>query len=231
MFGPKMARWLAGTLMLLWGQAGMAGVVVGGSEWRQLTDTVSISYGDLVDSGTCSASSGLCNGSFNAVDFSGWTWATVEEVGLLFETLTGLPAGTFASPENVNELGSTWAPAAIDVDGSGPDTGAFHKTFQGTAGAMIQGLTRSAVNVSGSLVYAPWIQDRAGDDYAYTAQSLSSGAGTASNEAARNVNVGVWLYRNPASMVDVPLPIWLLLAGIPAARMARRKRVLETKPA
>ena len=50
-----------------------AGVIVGDKEWRQVTETVNLTYGDLAS--VCNSTTGACSGSVGGVDFSAWTWA------------------------------------------------------------------------------------------------------------------------------------------------------------
>ena len=101
-------------------------IIIGYKDWRQLTETTGFSYNELTDTstGVCNAVDGTCYGSLGGVDFSGWSWATFEEVGELFNLLTGAHPADFTidGGDVYTEAGSAWADYIIDSDGaSGPD--------------------------------------------------------------------------------------------------------------
>lgn len=58
-------------------------VLIGDKRWRQVTETVGLTWNQL----NSACPGGPCSGTINGIDLSGWTWATVEEVRVLFEGL------------------------------------------------------------------------------------------------------------------------------------------------
>lgn len=96
-------------------------VIIGGKDWRLLTDTTSISYnqmasiydvttGALLDNGVTEIDRGVANGGI--VDFAGYTWATIEQVRELLSSYpqVGVVSGSTPSIEAVS---SAWAPQLI----------------------------------------------------------------------------------------------------------------------
>lgn len=84
-----------------------------GNNWRDLTDTGGVAWDDLdflCPNDGISVCSGLVAGN-GVADVTGWTWATRDQVLVLFRELTGL---TFElnDYEHMDFL-STWAPAAL----------------------------------------------------------------------------------------------------------------------
>lgn len=164
-------------------------ILIADKDWRQLTETLYFSYNDLVTNGICDASTGACSGTLRGVDFTGWTWATVAEVGAMFSALGIGPPNLFDTPVYYNEVNSVWAPLAIDIDGSGPDTGLFHATWIGPASADVLGVTRT---LSGpNAVYPPYTPALV-DWYASYNSDFAMTARVASLIV---IEGGVWLYR------------------------------------
>ena len=57
-------------------------IEVDGNLWAQPGLFLNLSWNDI--EAACPGPSGLCSGELNGVDMNGWTWASVEEVGNLF---------------------------------------------------------------------------------------------------------------------------------------------------
>jgi hypothetical protein len=201
-------------------------------EWRQLTETVNISYNALNTGGVngCSAATGACSGSLGAVDLTGWTWATEPEVRLLFHNFSGaqfIPGFTPlpGAPTNYNEESSLWAPAILDIDGAGVDTGIFDATRIIPLEMSVSGITRTdagnGVQTRGAVIV---------DDLDFTGINgdVTIGRDKAITNTAvffddEDAHVGVWLYRQaPTSDVPVPPAPWLLAIGIAALWSVRR---------
>lgn len=68
-----------------------APVTVDGLEWMQVTDTVNFSWNDMAS--VCDVGTGACTGSLGTTDLTGWTWASILDVGQLFSALTPHPGG------------------------------------------------------------------------------------------------------------------------------------------
>ena len=175
-------------------------VVVGERAWRQLTDTQHLNY-DLVVrkcdeftgtcAGVCSAETGACDGSIGGVDFTGWTWASVSEVGELFATLTPHPGGV----EQLSDTNTTWAPDFVSrfaptlyfteslsfCETRGPD----NRTLA------VQGFTRTTVSTNVNFARSP----RLWDGLARVSTDLAD-----TNHATGKTNdfcgYGIWLYRD-----------------------------------
>ncbi len=108
-------------------------VMIDGKDWRQLTDTTMISWNeldDIYDNTTGNLEPGPT--SIGAVEFAGWTWASSEEVGSMFSTLTGLTIDG-ATYEQVIETGSSWAPEMFSL--ITPSTPTAAPFIDGTWGA------------------------------------------------------------------------------------------------
>jgi hypothetical protein len=167
-------------------------VAADGKEWRQVTDTVNISWNSV--SAVCSTTTGVCSGSVGAVDFTGWTWASQVDVLGLFTEFTG------SSLDNYEEFNSTWAPAFIDVDGAGSDLGAIGTTIVPTdRGAQVVGMYREDSTNPGdgnSAQLNDWTNLHNGNiDQARTTLDGLSKSGTFSY-------AGSWLYRE-TNVIDI----------------------------
>ena len=193
-------------------------------EWRQLTETLNISYNSLNTGGVngCSAATGACSGSLGAVDLNGWTWATEPEVRTLFHNFSGAQFIPGFTPQPVNAAGffqvnSTWAPAIIDRDGAGADQGIFDGTFQSAFFDTAVGITRT-VHASGGSVFLGQIIDRTQVDEPDLASTNTTQPLPTSHQG-----IGVWLYRQaPTSEVPVTPASMLLAIGIAALWSVRR---------
>jgi hypothetical protein len=66
--------------------------VIGGLDWREFSDTVTLSYNDL--DGACNAT-GECSGSVSGINLDGWTWASLDEVVAMWISLTGVDLSSY----------------------------------------------------------------------------------------------------------------------------------------
>lgn len=138
-------------------------VIVGDKEWAQVNLFAELSWNDI--NAVCPA--GVCGtGTLNGYDMSGWAWASVFDVGALFNQLTPHP-GAIAFFAQGNSL---WAPAFFDVVGFDPTPHAVVVTAR-----YVQGWTNSLNGISGEAYFSFLFDDlrRGETDFAVT-----SGAST-----------------------------------------------------
>lgn len=151
-------------------------IIVEGREWAQVDLFADVSW-DSVDAVCPAANDGVCDGSLNAWNVTGWTWAHLEDVNRLFNVyISPVVLGPF-SPDSHTEADSLWAPAFF---------AAGWRIFSGPSAGILQGWTRIQSDSSnGFLGYLdPGLdEDRVGTDRTF-GKSGSSG------------NLGVWLYRD-----------------------------------
>lgn len=90
-----------------------------GNTWRPLTDTSAVAWSS-VDAICPNDGVTQCVGSIGAVDYTGWIWATRDQVKTLLEEFSGpLPPG------NLVQVNSVWAPqilAAFGITSSVPNS-------------------------------------------------------------------------------------------------------------
>lgn len=193
--GIPVAKLICAFLVILFISTNVDAVLIDGTDWRQLTETTGYSWNEIAT--VCPFGGGACLGSLGLTDFSGWTWATVSEVGDLFMFLTPHPGGVF----NYQELESAWAAAIFNL---------FTPTFSDIGSTRLTGMSATKVPSRSNLAYVPEILDR---------PILFSGLPDEANTAnVRGVdlkgnvdNPGVWLYRDAAT--PIPEPSTMLLFG------------------
>lgn len=185
-----------------------AGPIIGDKEWYQPADLLGYSWNDF--NAICSG--GACNGLLGGAgpNLTGWTWASIYEVGDLFaatsphtggisryQTPLGLPANNF--------FASTGFLPTSDINM------AINFGIQGVAG-----LSSTLAPTSGNAYFAfaqlgifpgPSFGSTFATDATYF--PLSEGSST----------VGGWLYR--AAEVPVPATVWLVALGAVALRWSR----------
>lgn len=114
----------------------LAGPVINGIEWRQVTETTGISWNQV--SKICNLETGVCNGQIDGVDFTGWTWANIEEITLLFNALIPGDSDDLAlGGDTINGLNSPLMAPFFDR---------FNRTSFGDGDEVIYGWSRSTRN-------------------------------------------------------------------------------------
>ena len=197
-------------------------VQIGDKNWRQLTETTNLSFNDV--STVCSAISGDCHGSINGIDIEGWSWANIAEVremfGILFSSING---HVFTESNfSYSQKNSLWAPALIDLDGTGPDTGIFQATDVDRPNfnySRVNGITRTSGQYPGGSFYVrgATILDRQPGDY----DDAHTKIGTDLDR--RNQYFGVWMYQALAPIPE-PETYAMMLAGLGLLGVIARRR-------
>lgn len=92
-------------------------VGAGGKVWAQPNLFVGLSWIEIDEACPAGALSCTPGSTLNGFTMTGWTWASVEDVGELFAATTPHPGGRL---ESFSEQNSAWAPAFFDVVGFEP---------------------------------------------------------------------------------------------------------------
>ena len=183
-----------------------------GRVWRQLTDTVGLSWIEMT--GVCAESNGVCAGTLGGLDLTGLRWADVATVNELFRELSAGAGFPDSLPQEYEILNSTWGPLAIDEDGAGPDTGYFNKTFSSGDEHTAYGWTRTRDTPGEFTIFIGRITESSTFDKLQTDDRADNVEGDAIS--------GFWLYE-PA-VVPLPPALWLfgsVFLGLPL--WARRR--------
>lgn len=193
--------------------------VIGGKDWRQLTETTGINVINIINEGVCDEVTGVCSGSFSGVDFSGWTWATGEEVGyMLIQAGITPPSFYFDLLTVIGDSDEPWASNFVDIDGpNGADGGLFFANRFITNAAAVNGYSRTRGGAPYDFTdpdhfFVPDVMD---------VEDTSLGNDHASGSwlyAQASSNSGMWLYQR------IPEPSTYLLIGFGLIGMVCQRR-------
>ncbi|MFK7976754.1 MAG: hypothetical protein AB8C02_11495 [Halioglobus sp.] len=150
-------------------------VIANGLEWYQPSLFGNLSWNDI--NTACPA--GVCAGTLNGQDMTGWTWASVPDLDALFNSYIGFAAlPTFS----YTQAGSPWAPAFF-ADGWAPTI------VNSSAGFIsISGWSRNAS--AGNFALQAFLKDETNA----TAFDIVSNSGTADRNVSR-ASLGAFFYR------------------------------------
>jgi len=167
------------------------GVIVGDREWRQLTDTINLTWSDVAS--VCNTTTGACSGSIGPVSFDGWTWASIEDVQELFEQLIKPESIQFPTIEtNYLAVNDPDIRAALGPSGFAPVPAGFGPVRTG-------GWTRS-VFMFPPLYFSPYLLLEAAAQNEDFACLNCAGVADEGPQSYR----GNWMYRaaTPAQLLD-----------------------------
>lgn len=163
-----------------------SGPTINGLEWRQVTETSTISWNEV--STVCNQSTGVCNGSIETVDFTGWTWASVDEVTDLFNAiLPGTANDLTKGGDTINETNSQLPASFFTV---------FEPTYIDSNVQAIFGWSRD--KNTNSMPLDPSVSNQFDPNGVDVITTQNSGSAS-----IKSPGVGSWLYRASGSPVAI----------------------------
>jgi hypothetical protein len=198
--------------------AHMTTIYVDGKEWLQPVDFINNSWNQIAE--VCNPNTGVCTGSLNGIELTGWTWANSYDTSSLFNFFIGFDAvhgggdifNTFEEPSPTVWLDAFYDAGFISMWGPcdpcrtmGYVADRASSTYSGLAG-----LGRN------------YVPDRLTDWASYVPNWGDSDFSTP--------EAGGWFYREQ-STVPIPATLPLLGLGLAALGFSRRKRIRSWCPA
>jgi hypothetical protein len=206
---PRLLSKLLIVLSLCWvGSASAAlmdPVQVNGTEWLQPVDFVGYSWGDIAT--VCDPITGACNGSIGGDDLTGWTWASLLDIGDLFHTTMPniFPGGIHSTFILSNEV-NTEVNDFFDVWG-------FEPTIEFDAGL---GPVRSVAGYASDsgATSSPYVQ---ATNYIGENVAIVDNTGAYDSDSP-----GAWLFRDAPAGIPIPATIPLLGIALAVLGLSRR---------
>lgn len=190
----------------------MDAVQVNGTEWLQPVDFVEYSRSDIAT--VCDPMTGACNGSLGGNDLAGWTWASLLDIGELFNTTmpTIFPGGmhyTYILAAEVN----TEANGFFDVWG-------FIPTYEVDAGI---GPFRSAAGYAsdGGATNRPFVGT---SNYILFGENVTVVDNTGAMDCCTSSSPGAWLFRDAPAGVPTPATSPLIGIALAALGFGRKRK-------
>lgn len=217
---------IAGVIALAVGSNAQAGLMLDGREWYQPVDVVGYSWDDLF--AVCG--SGPCSGRVGGFgpDLTGWTWASVYDVGSLFQATTPHPGGIATYIDNTPEdNGPAWANDLISSSGSD----GFIPTIDNIQFPVLElgvvGLTASRAGATGN----PYLGSVGLFGYPSPTRpfeiEIDGAVGTLLSSfgtSYQTTDYGAWLYRTEVVNVGTPSTWLLLLAALAGLGRAHNRQ-------
>ena len=189
-----------------------AGPIIGDKEWYQPADLLGYSWNDF--NAICSG--GACNGLLGGAgpNLTGWTWASIYEVGDLFA----------ATSPHAGGISTYQSPQLQPYNNFITDTG-FVRTTDDTL-AISFGLTgiagfTSTLLTGGEIAYIGLAQMGLGFPQGppYGSRFTTEATYPINANTENEPYIGAWLYR--AAEVPVPATVWLVALGVIVLRRSR----------
>jgi hypothetical protein len=169
-----------------------ASVIVGDRAWRQLTETVNLTWDQIAT--VCDVTSGACSGSLTVdgvtVSFAGWTWAANPDIQALFDKLIQPGAANF--PTDTSHFVQ---PDSADIKRAVAGAPLFEPTFvraePGLEQRGAEGWSRTTASPPDK-AHVPGLAVTIPGAGAWPDNATLGGA---ASKKTRDKSIGVWLYK------------------------------------
>ena len=204
-----------------------ASVIVGGKEWQQPNDTSGSTWDDTA--AICDPTTGVCSGAF-----SGWTWASNNDIQALFEKLIRPGTTQFPTPtSDYDELSSLDIARAVSL----PDY--FEVTYHAFEFEFVRGWSRTLAvpHVPGGppgKAYSPYLQHYFGSEPSNqctigstVTQCPDRGVLSEQRDTDTMIGGGIWLYRPAPPAVLLELLHSAVIGVGPGRSLANKVAIVQ----